>query len=86
MRSTQFPQPALKILFYAFFDGDGMVVFASGVMWLTQEQWSFFHNLPRSMAGAIGAVIAWFVPMLRAAVQPNHELLELPVVNTRCGV
>ena len=78
MQKIQRPRLTLKILLYAVFDVAGMVLFATGVLWLAQGQSLFVSGFPTSRAEAIMATIAGLVLMLWAASRILRELLIRP--------
>lgn len=85
IRNHQRPRLTLKILFYASFDVAGMVLFATGALWLAQRQPLFIQGFPESMAEAVAATVAGLLLMLWAAAQILRELLVRPADNAREG-
>ena len=81
MQKTLRPRLTLKILLYAIFDVAGMLMFATGAMWLAQGQALFFREFPSSMAEAIAATLAGLLLMFWAAAQILRELLGRPADN-----
>ncbi len=75
----------LKILLYAIFDVVGMVLFATGAMWLAQRQALFIQGFPESMAEAVAATVAGLLLMFWAAAQILRELLRPPADNPQEG-
>lgn len=69
------PQLTLKIVFLAVFDVIGMVLFATGAMWLARSESLFIPDFPSSMAEALAASIVGLVLMVWAAAQILRELL-----------
>ncbi len=81
MRLTQSslrPQLTLKILFYALFDVAGMILFASGAMWLAKEQSLFVEGFPGGGVQAAIFVVVGLGLMFWAAAQILRELLKRP--------
>lgn len=70
------PQLTLKILFYAVFDVVGIVLFATGLMWLTREQALFVRGFPTSTAEALAATVIGLALMIWAAAQILRQLLH----------
>lgn len=85
MQKPQRPQLTFKILLYAIFDVAGMVLFATGVMWITQGKALFVADFPTSMTEAIATVIVGLALMIWAASRILRELLRRPVNDTRGG-
>jgi hypothetical protein len=46
MDSRQRPPVTLKVMFYALLDAAGMLVFASGLMWLVRQQDAVHPRFP----------------------------------------
>lgn len=78
MQTVQRPRLTLKILLYAVLDIAGMVLFATGALWLAQGQSLFISNFPTSTAEAVAATIAGLLLMLWAASRILRELLVRP--------
>ena len=83
MQKTQRPQLTLKILFYVIFDVGGMLVFATGAMWLAQGL--FTPNFPTSKAEAVCAAAVGLVFMFWAATKILRELLNQSANNAQKG-
>ena len=81
MQKIQRPQLTFKILFYAAFDVAGMVLFATGAMWLARKQALFIEGFPTSTMEAIAATLSGLLLMLWAAAQIMRELLNRPADN-----
>jgi len=81
MQKIQRPQLTFKILFYAVFDVAGMVLFATGAMWLARKQALFIEDFPTSTAEAVAASVAGLLLMFWAAAQIMRELLTRPSDN-----
>jgi formate hydrogenlyase subunit 3/multisubunit Na+/H+ antiporter MnhD subunit len=88
MQPTQIPRrPRLtpKILFYAIFDVVGMVMFAAGVLWLTQGTGLFVADFPADNSQAIAATAGGVILMFWAATQILRELIRRPTANPGRG-
>jgi len=85
MQNAQRPRLTLKILLYAIFDVAGMVLFATGAVWLAQRQTLFVSGFPGSMLEAIIVVVVGLALMFWAASQILCELLKRPANNGREG-
>ena len=85
MQKIQRPQLTFKILFYAAFDVAGMVLFATGAMWLAREQALFIRIFPTSTMEALAVLVGGLALMLWAASRILRELLKRPANNTREG-
>lgn len=72
------PRLTLKILPYAVLDVAGMILFATGALWLAQGQSLFSTVFPTSMAEAIAALVVGVLFMLWAAARILQELLGRP--------
>ena len=68
------PSP-LKLLFYAVIDVAGVVLFASGLMWLIRGQHLLFTDFPTGTPGAVAAVSFGLFLMIGAAAQILRLLL-----------
>ena len=71
-------QLTLRILFYAAFDVVGMIVFATGALWLAQGQMLFFKDFPSSLAEAVVAVSSGLLLMIWAASRILREITKRP--------
>ncbi|MBI4742822.1 MAG: hypothetical protein HY777_15030 [Betaproteobacteria bacterium] len=69
------PQLAPKVLFYAAFDGLGMLAFAGGAVWPGKKESLFVASFPESNFEAVLSLIGGGVLMLWAAAQ----ILRKPV-------
>lgn len=85
MRNAQRPQLTITILFYAVFDIFGMAVFATGLLWLTQEKSLFIPGFPSTMIEALAATLGGLLLMTWAAARIVRELIKRPVQRTRKG-
>ena len=85
MPKAQRPQLTLKILLYAIFDVAGMVLFATGALWLAQGKALFVAGFPTSMIEAIAVLVAGLALMLWAASRILRELLKRPANDAREG-
>ena len=72
------PKLTLRILFYAIFDVVGMIVFASGALWLTQGTSLFSTGFPASRTEAIIATAGGVFLMFWSATQILRELIRRP--------
>jgi len=77
-QSSQRPRLTLKILFYAIFDVVGMVLFASGAMWLAREQALLFADFPANGVQAVIFTVVGLGMMFWAAAQMLRALLRRP--------
>ncbi|WP_295482609.1 hypothetical protein [Accumulibacter sp.] len=66
----------LKVLFFAVLDGAGIIVFASGAMWLVRSQTLFIPDFPTSTPTAVLTVVAGISLMLWATAQMLRELIK----------
>ena len=85
MPRTARPQLTLRILLYAIFDVAGMVLFATGALWLAQGKALFVAGFPTSMTEAIAALVVGLGAMLWSAAQILRQLLKPPANNARQG-
>ena len=76
--SPRRPRLTLKILLYAIVDVVGMVVFASGALWLTQGTNLFVSDFPADKMQAIVATAGGVFLMFWAATQILRELIRRP--------
>ena len=74
----QRPQLTLKILLYAIFDVAGMVLFATGAMWLARGQALFIPDFPTSTVEATVMTVGGLALMFWAATQILRQLLRRP--------
>jgi hypothetical protein len=81
--SPKRPRLTLKFLAYAIVDVVGMVVFATGAIWLTQGTRLFFTDFPANEAQALTATIGGVLLMFWAATQILRELIRRPMSNPR---
>lgn len=72
------PQLTPMVMFYALFDVAGMLVFASGVMWLAKGTPLFLGTFPSTMLEGILCSIAGLAVMLWAAASILRELMKQP--------
>jgi hypothetical protein len=79
------PRLTLKILLYALLDVAGMVLFASGALWLTQKQSLFVNGFPASLAEAVVATLVGLLLMFWAAAKILRELIKRPDDTLRNG-
>ncbi|MBE2258274.1 MAG: hypothetical protein H6942_01025 [Candidatus Accumulibacter sp.] len=76
MNSRGRPRVTLKVLFFAVLDGAGIIVFASGAMWLVRSQTLFIPDFPTSTPTAVLTVVAGISLMLWATAQMLRELIK----------
>jgi hypothetical protein len=67
------PRVTLRVLLFALLDAAGIVVFASGAMWLARGQTLFIPNFPTSTPAAVITVVAGIALMLWASGQMLNE-------------
>ena len=84
-QSQRRPRLTLKVLFYAIFDVVGMVMFATGALWLTQGTSLFIADFPADRTQAIAATAAGVILMFWAATQILRELIRRPTANSGRG-
>lgn len=72
------PQLTLMVVFYALFDVAGMLVFASGAMWLAKGTPLFLGAFPGTLLEAILCSVAGLAVMLWAAASILRELMKQP--------
>ena len=88
MQPTQTPRRprlTLKILLYAIFDVVGMVLFATGALWLTQGTTLFIPDFPASRMEALAATAGGIFLMFWAATQILRQLIKRPAANSGKG-
>ena len=83
--SQRRPRLTLKVLLYAIFDVVGMVMFATGALWLTQGTSLFSTDFPADKTQAIAATAAGVILMFWAATQILRELIRRPAANSGKG-
>ena len=76
MQNIHRPQLTLKIMLYAAFDVLGIILFATGVMWLTRGQELFVRGFPSSTWQAVAATLIGLALMIWAAAQILRQLLQ----------
>lgn len=76
------PQVTPKVMLYALVDALGMLVLASGLMWLVRGQALFVAGFPGSSGAAVGAVIAGIALIVWAVVRILGELTREPAAGT----
>jgi hypothetical protein len=81
--SRQRPPVTLKVMLYALLDVAGMLVFASGLMWLVRQETLFIPAFPTSTASAVITVLAGFALMLWSAARILRELARPPADSVR---
>jgi hypothetical protein len=72
------PRVTLRVLFFALLDAAGIVVLASGAMWLVRGQTLFIPDFPTSTPAALLTVVAGVALMLWATAQILRELIKHP--------
>ncbi len=72
----QRPRLTLKLLFYAALDVVGMVLFASGAMWLVHEQALIFAGFPANGIQASISLVLGVGVMLWAGAQMLRQLMR----------
>ena len=72
----QRPQLTLKILFFAGLDVAGMVVFATGALWLARGQELFVRGFPTSTAEALLLLVGGLLLMVWAVAKILRELIK----------
>ena len=73
MYKRQRPRVTLRVLLFALLDAAGIVVFASGAMWLARDQTLFLPDFPTSTPAAVITVVAGIALMLWASGQMLNE-------------
>ena len=73
MFKRQRPRVTLRVLFFALLDAAGIIVFASGAMWLARGQTLFLPSFPTSTPAAVITVVAGIALMLWASGQMLNE-------------
>ncbi|EXI79920.1 MAG: hypothetical protein AW12_02944 [Candidatus Accumulibacter sp. BA-94] len=76
MDSRGRPRVTLKVMFFALLDGAGIVILASGAMWLFRGQTLFIPDFPTSVPTAVITVVAGIALMLWATAQILRELIQ----------
>lgn len=79
------PQLTPMVLFYAVFDGLGMLAFSGGALWLGKKQALFFAGFPASNFDALLLVVGGVALMLWASAQILRELLIRQAERARGG-
>jgi hypothetical protein len=78
MNVGQRPQVTAKVMGYALLDAVGMLVFASGLMWLARHETLFIPDFPTSTSTAVLTVVACIALMLWSAARILRELAKTP--------
>ena len=78
MDGRQRPPVTLKVMFYALLDAAGMLIFASGLMWLVRQQTLFIPDFPTSTPSAVLSVIVGIALMVWAVAGILRELIARP--------
>ena len=81
-QSQRRPRLTLKILLYAIFDVVGMIMFASGALWLTQGTGLFIDDFPADRTQAIVATAGGVILMFWAATQILSQLIRRPAASS----
>ena len=85
LRHGRRPQLTLRILRYALFDVAGMILLATGALWLARGQTLFFANFPGNMGQALAVLVCGLVLMIWAAARILRELIVRPASKTQEG-
>ncbi|MBK7565559.1 MAG: hypothetical protein IPI21_15465 [Propionivibrio sp.] len=72
---TPRPRPTLRIMLHAVFDVAGMLMFATGAMWLACRQALFIPDFPVNMTEAIVVSVGGLLMMLWAASRILREMI-----------
>jgi hypothetical protein len=78
MNVRQGPQVTAKVMCYALLDAVGMLVFASGLMWLARHETLFIPDFPTGTITAVLTVIAGIALMVWSAARILRELAKPP--------
>ena len=78
MSVGQRPQVTLKVMCYALLDAVGMLVFASGLMWLARHETLFIPGFPTGTGTAVLTVVAGIALMVWSAARILRELANPP--------
>jgi hypothetical protein len=76
-------RPTLKIVCYAIVDVVGMVLLATGAVWLAQGKLLFFPGFPTSTPEALAATAGGLLLMFWAATRILRELAQRPASHAR---
>ena len=83
MQNAPRSRPSAKILFYALLDIVGMVLFATGALWLFQGLPLFFRNFPSTTAEAVTALAGGLLLMVVSVAKILREVLARAAMNLR---
>ena len=72
------PQLTLNLVLYAALDALGVVFFACGILWLTQNKAMFFSGFPTDTSEALVATIGGLLLTTWAASRIIRELIKPP--------
>ena len=72
-------------MLYAVFDVAGMLMFATGAMWLARRQALFIPDFPVNMTEAIVVSVGGLLMMLWAASQILREMITRPASQSNKG-
>lgn len=76
MNRRQRPAVTLKVMCYALLDAIGMLVMASGLMWLARQETLFIPGFPTSTTSAVITFAAGIALMLWSAARILRELAK----------
>jgi membrane protein implicated in regulation of membrane protease activity len=76
MNKSMRPKLTPKVMFYALFDVLGMLIFATGGVWLKTGAPLFIPNFPTNAAEAVLAIVVGVALMIWAAAQVLREMLK----------
>ena len=83
MQNAPRPRPTAKILFYALLDIVGMVLFATGALWLFQDTHLFFRTFPSTTMEASTALAGGLLLMVVSVAKILREVLSRAAMNLR---
>lgn len=72
------PRVTPRVMFYALCDVAGMLILASGAMWLARGQTLFIPGFPTGAASAVLTVVAGVALMVWAVAGILRELIQRP--------
>ena len=83
MQKIPRPRPTAKILFYALLDIVGMVLFATGALWLFQGMPLFFRNFPTTTMEAATSLAGGLLLMIVSVAKILREVLAQAAIKLR---
>ena len=84
MQNTPRIRPTPTILFYALIDVVGIVLFATGALWLFQGGMHlFFQGFPNSTVQAVATLIGGLLLMVLSVAKILREILTRAAANIR---